>query len=124
MSVIVRRGRVDDGKRIYLIDDVIHNLSPDEEKQLVDNGYCHYYMDHLQVDSVSSGPLPDNLVNAEGVVLTVDEFSKLKAEEQKKILEGLVIDPASKAEERVEQYQTWYDEQVDAGLDLVGADGQ
>ncbi len=44
----------------------------------------------------------------EDSLLTVAEFAKLKADEQKAQLEGLEIEPAAKAEERIAQYLDWY----------------
>ncbi|MBO2943576.1 hypothetical protein JJQ72_06240 [Paenibacillus sp. F411] len=45
---------------------------------------------------------------------TPEQFTKLKAEEQKEFLESLSIDPAGKAEDRVAQFEEWYTEQVTA----------
>lgn len=41
---------------------------------------------------------------------TIEDFVSLKASEQKKILEGLDIEPASKAESRIKQYADFYDQ--------------
>lgn len=38
---------------------------------------------------------------------TVEEFSKLKSDEQKAILESLDITAASKLDQRVRQYEAW-----------------
>lgn len=38
---------------------------------------------------------------------TVEEFSKLKADEQKALLARLNIEPGPKEEQRVEQYKNW-----------------
>lgn len=51
------------------------------------------------------------------VVLSVEDFSELKAEEQKAHLKVLEIEPANKEEERITQYEGWYAEQVPADED-------
>jgi len=42
---------------------------------------------------------------------TIEEFSELKAEEQKAILADLGFEPGSNKEERVAQYEAWYSQQ-------------
>lgn len=49
------------------------------------------------------------------VVVSVEEFAGLKADEQKAHLKALKIEPAGKEEERIAQYEEWYAEQVSAG---------
>ncbi|MFK4167715.1 hypothetical protein ACI2LM_15860 [Paenibacillus lautus] len=49
------------------------------------------------------------------VVVSVEDFSGLKADEQKAHLKALKIEPAGKEEERIAQYEEWYAEQVSAG---------
>lgn len=46
---------------------------------------------------------------------TPEQFAKLKADEQKELLETLLIDPAGKSEDRISQYEEWYAEQWTAG---------
>lgn len=48
-----------------------------------------------------------------GTILSPDDFAELRADDQKDHLKALKIDPASKAEDRFEQYEEWYFEQVD-----------
>lgn len=45
-------------------------------------------------------------------VLTTEQFSELKAEDQKSYLKALNIDPAGKENERIAQYEDWFAEQV------------
>lgn len=46
------------------------------------------------------------------VVLSVEGFSELKADEQKERLKALAIDPAAKEEDRIGQYEEWFADQV------------
>lgn len=50
--------------------------------------------------------------NVNIVVLSVEDFEKLKADDQKERLKALAIDPAAKEEERIKQYEAWYADQV------------
>lgn len=45
-------------------------------------------------------------------IISVKEFTQLKADEQKAHLKALKIEPAGKEEERVAQYDEWYADQV------------
>lgn len=47
-------------------------------------------------------------------LLEPGEFGELIASEQKSKLKGLGIDPAGREEERVAQYEEWYEEQIEA----------
>lgn len=49
------------------------------------------------------------------VVVSVEEFAGLKADEQKAHLKALKIEPAGKEDDRIAQYEEWYAEQVSAG---------
>ncbi|WP_338842044.1 hypothetical protein [Paenibacillus glucanolyticus] len=49
------------------------------------------------------------------VVLSVEDFANLKADDQKAHLKALEIEPAGKEEDRIAQYEEWYAEQVTAG---------
>lgn len=44
--------------------------------------------------------------------LTMEEFGKLKADEQKALLESLSIEAATKEEKRIEQYSDWLASEV------------
>lgn len=66
-------------------------LPLDMIEQLKENGFLE--------EAVSQDDEPDNP--------TADEFSKLKADEQKAILARLNIEAGHKAEQRVEQYESW-----------------
>lgn len=48
---------------------------------------------------------------------TPEEFAKLKAEDQKERLVALKIDPAGKSEERIAQYEEWYEGQDAASFE-------
>lgn len=48
------------------------------------------------------------------VVLSVEDFAELKADDQKAHLKALEIEPAGKEEDRIVQYEEWYAEQVTA----------
>ncbi|MFD0710630.1 hypothetical protein [Paenibacillus sp. GCM10027626] len=54
--------------------------------------------------------LPDEV---EVELPSVEEFAKLKADEQKELLQELGIEPASNAEERIQQYTEFYDQADD-----------
>lgn len=55
---------------------------------------------------------PGNLPIIGDTIISPEDFTKLPAPDQKDRLKALEIDPASKAEDRLEQYETWYFEQV------------
>ncbi|CAM3851085.1 MULTISPECIES: hypothetical protein [Paenibacillus] len=56
---------------------------------------------------------PDKLPIMSDAILSPEDFAKLPAPDQKERLKALEIDPASNAENRVEQYEDWYYEQID-----------
>lgn len=53
-----------------------------------------------------------NLPVVGNTILSPESFKELSAPDQKDYLKALEIEPASKAEDRLEQYETWYFEQV------------
>ncbi|MGG4346450.1 hypothetical protein ABEW68_33025 [Paenibacillus lautus] len=53
-----------------------------------------------------------NLPIVGNTTLSPEDFKELSAPDQKDHLKALEIEPASKAEDRLEQYETWYFEQV------------
>lgn len=53
-----------------------------------------------------------NLPVVGNTILSPEDFKELSAPDQKDRLNALEIEPASKAEDRLEQYETWYFEQV------------
>ncbi|MGG4096199.1 hypothetical protein [Paenibacillus lautus] len=53
-----------------------------------------------------------NLPVVGNTILSLEDFKELSAPDQKDRLKALEIEPASKAEDRLEQYETWYFEQV------------
>ncbi|MFB4326015.1 hypothetical protein RB298_27195 [Priestia sp. BR_2] len=53
-----------------------------------------------------------NLPIVGNTILSPEDFKELSAPDQKDRLKALEIEPASKAEDRLEQYETWYFEQV------------
>lgn len=53
-----------------------------------------------------------NLPVVGNTILSPEDFKELSAPDQKDRLKALEIEPASKAEDRLEQYETWYFEQV------------
>ncbi|GIO33119.1 hypothetical protein J2TS6_42600 [Paenibacillus albilobatus] len=54
----------------------------------------------------------DQLPIASDTIPSPEEFADLPAAGQKERLKALEIDPASKEEDRIEQYEDWYFEQV------------
>ncbi|KKO51968.1 hypothetical protein [Paenibacillus sp. DMB20] len=62
----------------------------------------------------NNGGLADlgNLPIVGNTIISPEDFKELSAPDQKDRLKALEIEPASKAEDRLEQYETWYFEQV------------
>ncbi|CDN41453.1 hypothetical protein [Paenibacillus sp. P22] len=88
-----------DGKE-YPAGEVV-SLPADAEKRLVDGGTAEYVEEPAAEGGKHIFPPPE-------------EFAKLSAGEQKDHLVLAGIDPAGKAPERLEQYTTFFEEQVTA----------
>ncbi|MDQ0114363.1 hypothetical protein [Paenibacillus harenae] len=76
-----------------------------DEKRLVDSGLAEY---------TDGGETEQDLTSDDP--LTPDEFSKLKADEQKVELLALSIEPAGNSEDRLKQYSEWFEANSDGGL--------
>lgn len=68
--------------------------------------------DQTQDDFTAGSDDPGNLPIVGDTILSPEEFKELSAPDQKDRLKALEIEPASKGEDRFEQYETWYFEQV------------
>ncbi|MGG4503838.1 hypothetical protein [Paenibacillus polymyxa] len=80
----------------YAVGDVISGLDETEANRLV---------------SLKSGKFVEVVgKKPSGDPITVEEFAKLKADEQKELLESLEFEAAGNVEGRVEQYTAWLDE--------------
>lgn len=110
--------------RTYKAGEIIPPLNENEEQRLLTLGVCELAADlpsphavegdHGQDgDPSDEGKLP--LDEKTGLVLTVEQFAELKADEQKAHLKALGIDPAGKEDERIVQYEDWYAEQLPEG---------
>lgn len=67
-------------------------------EQLKENGFLTDHLDEAATQDDAS---------LEQDYPTAEEFSKLKADEQKGVLARLNIEAGSRAQERVEQYESW-----------------
>ncbi|WP_110933817.1 hypothetical protein [Paenibacillus bouchesdurhonensis] len=114
------------GGRTYKSGEIIPKLDEVEERRLLSLGVCEAAPDIQPVDndeekgSPGTVPEPDsNLDNGQlplfGLPLSVEQFAKLKADEQKARLKELEIDPSGKEEERVARYEEWYHNQLTNG---------
>ncbi|MGG4034211.1 hypothetical protein ABEV74_11010 [Paenibacillus cisolokensis] len=56
MSVIVKRGLVDDGKRIYGPGEVIDGLSEKDENDLIESGVCEWLDSYEEPDDPPAPP--------------------------------------------------------------------
>lgn len=99
--------------------DTISGLSEKEYKRLLDLGVAE------EVEAAEEVNQPSNLIDGgnlplAGLILTVEQFSELKADDQKTHLKALEIDPASKEEDRIAQYEEWYAEKLAVASDPDG----
>jgi hypothetical protein len=99
---------VDTGAAKYRPGDLISGLEKDEEKRLVDAGFCVYAAPVVNEET-------SNLPNEQTVSgpLTLEAFKDLKSDPQKEHLRGLGIEPGSNEKERLEQYLGWLAAQSD-----------
>lgn len=88
--------------------DEISGLSTEEAERLIKLKVAEKRTGD-ESDSDSTGPSRD-------LILSIEQFAELKADEQKDRLKGFGIDPAGKVEERIDQYEAWYNEQVAGSL--------
>lgn len=129
MSIKVKKNKVLTGGREYKAGEIIPGLETNEERRLVSLGVCEWAPDFENVSDKVDGQNNEggqssitggsDLVNGDqlplkGLILTVEDFAELKADEQKAHLKALKIEPAGKEEERVAQYEEWYADQVAA----------
>lgn len=107
MSVKVKKNnKVLAGGRTYKAGEIVLGLDEQEQKRLVKLGVCEWGPD------IDDGGVDLPLSGLVGLALTVEQFAELKADEQKAKLKALEIEPASKEEERIAQYEEWLSEQV------------
>ncbi|MFY0545459.1 hypothetical protein [Brevibacillus sp. H7] len=109
MAVVVKKFRVNTGHGIYLPGELISDLDEKTEKQLVDAGHCEFVQGH----AVAPGNTQPAPVKAD--LLTIEQFTALKASEQKTILQRFGIESGSNEEQRVQQYTQWYEQQASGG---------
>lgn len=123
MSVKVKKNKVQAGGRVYQVGEIIPDLDEKEEQRLITLGVCEAAPSLAEPKQEPAGTSTDSDVldlPLKGLVLTVEQFAELKADEQKAHLKSLGIDPAGKEEDRVAQYDEWYTSQVTDG----GSDAQ
>lgn len=84
--------------KLFGAGDIVTGLSTEEGERLI-----------KLKDGIAYGDSPNLVVETDEEALTVDEFKKLSAAEQKHELELIGIEPASNEAERVEQYTGWYE---------------
>ncbi len=117
MKNIKALGKIRHNGKSYKPGDIVPDLTEEEYDRLIRLGDG----EPLEGQAVNppglavGGQLPLPLV---GLVLSVEQFADLKADEQKAHLKALEIDPAGKEEERIAQYEDWFEEQIAAAGDL------
>jgi hypothetical protein len=95
MAIIVKKFSVRVGGETFLPGSVINGLSENEEKSLVDDGYCEYpFVITSQTDPIVEQPLHTS----------IEQFKELKAAEQKDTLEKLGIEAGANEKDRIQQY--------------------
>ncbi|GEB35302.1 hypothetical protein [Brevibacillus parabrevis] len=77
----------------YESGEIVSILPPDDEQRLVQAGLAVMF-DEKKTDVAKKS-------------LSLEEFGKLKADEQKSFLEGLNIQAAAKEDQRLKQYEAW-----------------
>ncbi|MGG1638223.1 hypothetical protein [Paenibacillus sp. NRS-1760] len=92
----------------YPAGDVVSVLSVEAEDELISYGIAK----RVPVIEVAAGSLLSNVSGDDETALTPAEFSELSAADQKDELISLDIDPASNEPGRIDQYITWYENQV------------
>ncbi|MGG3504762.1 hypothetical protein ABES58_04675 [Paenibacillus lautus] len=113
MKVIVKRGLVDDGTKIYGYGEIVPGLSEKEARRLIKTGLCEAILSEEE-PSIPDDSLFPQLPLQGNVILSIEDFAELKADDQKSHLKALEIEPAGKEEDRIAQYEEWYAEQVTA----------
>jgi hypothetical protein len=100
MSIIVKKHRVRVGGETFLPGKVITGLSEEEEKSLVDGGYCEYpFVIDSQADSIT-----EQTETGSPLHISIEQFTELKAAGQKETLEKLGVVAGSNEKERIQQY--------------------
>lgn len=101
----------------YSVGDVIPDLTEEEKARLIKLKAGEEFASDGKQEPVDPDDKDDDFsgfqLNGQ-TVLSVEEFSELKADEQKAHLKALMIEPAGKEEERIAQYEEWYADQVTA----------
>lgn len=109
MSVKVKKYSVNTGDKVYRPGETIPELDAKEQERLLALGVVEWTNDVI-ADPTQLGNSAPEAVSDDP--LTVEEFAALSAQDQKDELKSLEIEPASKAEERVEQYKVWYEQAI------------
>ncbi|MCC3379906.1 hypothetical protein ACFQ5D_09190 [Paenibacillus farraposensis] len=99
-------GKIRHSGEDFAIGDILRGLSDAEAQRLVSLGSGKMVMDE---NHGSEGGNP-GLLQSTGAPISAEEFAKLKADEQKELLESLEFEAAGNVEGRVEQYTAWLDE--------------
>ena len=109
MNNIKALGKIRHNGKNYAPGDIVPDLTKEEYERLIRLG------DGEPLEGQAVNP-PGLAVGGQlplgGLVLSVEEFAELKADEQKAHLKALTIEPAGKEEERIAQYQEWYASQL------------
>ncbi|TKH43459.1 hypothetical protein C1I60_14295 [Paenibacillus terrae] len=98
-------GKIRHSGKDFAIGDILRGLSDAEAQRLVSLGSGKMVIDE---NHGSEGGNP-GVLQSTNAPISLDEFAKLQAVEQKERLEKQGIEPASNVEGRVEQYTAWLD---------------
>lgn len=96
----------------YKPGDIVPDLTKEQYDRLIRLGDGDPVEEQYDQSVIPPGSGDGGQLPLVGVPLSVEQFSELKADEQKARLKALEIDPAGKEEERIAQYEEWYADQV------------
>jgi hypothetical protein len=99
-------GKIRHSGKDFAIGDILRGLSDTEAQRLVSLGAGKMVIDENH--GSEGGSL--GLLQSTDAPISADDFAKLKADEQKDLLESLKFEAAGNVEGRVEQYTAWLDE--------------
>ncbi|WP_025847614.1 hypothetical protein [Paenibacillus ehimensis] len=98
---------INTGSRRFSPGEIIVGLSLVEEQALVAEGHAENLL-VIHEEAETAGP---NEWEVSTEAVNLEQFQGLKAAEQKSLLQSLGFEPAANAEQRLEQYSQWLEEQ-------------
>ncbi|OAB72793.1 hypothetical protein [Paenibacillus crassostreae] len=102
-------GKIRHNGESYSPGDILTDLTKKEGERLINLKVGEFMASEEGMGALDL-PISDDLA-------TIEDFTKLKADEQKELLETLEIEPSTKAEDRIKQYSEWFELQVNVDED-------